>query len=201
MPYASIYDADSRLMELSGWLASYADPAIRDRLRPLPLGAVGAPWEDPELAARAAEEAIALGCGVILVASVPSRDRSPSHPDYDRFWSVLQDARVPFMLHIGGGGRPLRCAFHENGLPPTTDFLGGGENIRSKDYMVVHQPPEAFLSWSASTRATSPICFRPEQARRPLGRRARSEPEASGVERTRRLCGCGRRPPRRSRAS
>jgi predicted TIM-barrel fold metal-dependent hydrolase len=50
------------------------------------------------------------------------------------------------MLHIGGGGRPLRRAFHQNGKPPTTDFLGGGENIRSKDFMVIHHPPEVFLA-------------------------------------------------------
>ena len=50
------------------------------------------------------------------------------------------------MLHVGGGGRPLRRAFHENGKPPVTDFLGGGENIRSKDYMVLHHPPEMFLA-------------------------------------------------------
>jgi len=50
------------------------------------------------------------------------------------------------MVHIGGGGRPLRSAFHANGMPRPTDFLGGGENIRAKDYMVIHQPPEAFLS-------------------------------------------------------
>jgi predicted TIM-barrel fold metal-dependent hydrolase len=50
------------------------------------------------------------------------------------------------MLHIGGGGRPLRRSFHENGKPPITDFLGGGENVRSKDYMCLHNPPEIFLS-------------------------------------------------------
>ena len=56
---------------------------------------------------------------------------------------------MPFMLHVGGGGRPLRRAFHENGKPPVTDFLGGGENIRSKDYMVLHHPPEIFLACMA----------------------------------------------------
>jgi predicted TIM-barrel fold metal-dependent hydrolase len=50
------------------------------------------------------------------------------------------------MSHIGGGGRPLHRAFHHNGKPPVTDFLGGGENIRSKDYMALHNPPEIFLS-------------------------------------------------------
>jgi predicted TIM-barrel fold metal-dependent hydrolase len=59
---------------------------------------------------------------------------------------LLEDSGVPFMLHVGGGGRPLRRAFYENGKPPVTDFLGGGENIRSKDYMVLHHPPETFLA-------------------------------------------------------
>lgn len=77
---------------------------------------------------------------------MPPRDRSPTHPDYHPLWALLQDANVPFMLHIGGGGRPLRRAFHENGKPPTTDFLGGGENVRSKDFMVIHHPPEVFLA-------------------------------------------------------
>ena len=60
-------------------------------------------------------------------------------------WARLQDANIPFMLHIGGGGRTLRRQFHNNGKP-TTDWLGGGENIRAKDFMVAHNPPETFLS-------------------------------------------------------
>jgi len=109
-----------------------------------PVGMV--PWADPQETAKLATEAIALGCRAILVPSHPPRDKSPTHPDYHPFWSVLQDANVPFMLHVGGGGRPLRPAFHHNGKPKTTDFLGGGENIRSKDYMAIHMPPELFLS-------------------------------------------------------
>jgi uncharacterized protein len=250
MPYAegrTYYDADSHLMELGDWLATYADPDIRDRLRPLYLGGAGKQaddavaaaeqrkgdaaaaaalegalmkakgWnalgafdpaersraldllgfdkqlvfstfaatqyasddldllyggtrahnrgiadfcnDDPRLiavasvplndAARASEavrEAIAFGCGAVLVPSAPPKDVSPTHPDYNDVWAQLQDADIPFMLHIGGGGRPLRRAFHNNGKAPTTDFLGGGENIRAKDYMVMHQPPETFLA-------------------------------------------------------
>src|SRR5499426_2515204 len=44
MPYATgrVYcDADSHLMELGDWLAPYADPAIRAKLRPLYLGGAG----------------------------------------------------------------------------------------------------------------------------------------------------------------
>jgi len=111
------------------------------------LIAVGfVPWGAPELSAQAVEEAIDFGCGAVLVPSAPPREMSPSHPDYDGVWARLQDADTPLMTHIGGGGHPLRKAFHNNGKPPTTDFLGGGENVRSKDYMVLHQPPETFVA-------------------------------------------------------
>lgn len=253
MPYATgrtYYDADSHLMELSDWLVRYADPGVREKIRPLSLGAAGAlaeravaeaearrgdpekaralegslmkakgwnalgafdpaerrraldllgfdrqlvfstfaatqfagddpellyggtrahnramadfcaddprlvavgfvPWGDPARTAEEARQAIRLGCGAVLVPSAPPRDVSPFHPDYDGLWGALQDEGVPFMLHIGGGGRPLRRAFHANGKPPTTDFLGGGENIRSKDFMVLHHPPETFLACMA----------------------------------------------------
>src|SRR5215831_10369414 len=44
MPYAqgrTFYDADSHLMELTDWLAPYADPEDRDKIRPLYLGGAG----------------------------------------------------------------------------------------------------------------------------------------------------------------
>ena len=48
------------------------------------------------------------------------------------------------MLHVGGGGRLLDPAFHNNEMP-VTDHLGGGENIRSKDFLAIHHSPELFL--------------------------------------------------------
>jgi len=102
-------------------------------------------WTTPERAQALLDEALDLGCGAILVPSHPGVGRSPTHPDYDRFWATLEERDVPFMLHIGGGGRALKKAFHDNGRP-TTDFLGGGENVRGKDYMTIYQVPEQFLS-------------------------------------------------------
>jgi len=51
---------------------------------------------------------------------------------------------VPFVLHVGGGGRLLDRAFHNNGSP-VTDHLGGGENIRSKDFLAISNSPSLFL--------------------------------------------------------
>ena len=250
MPYAEgrvYYDADSHLMETSDWLVAYADPDMRERIRPMHLGGAGkladaavreaderragtitiddieaglmtrkgwsaygafdlaersraldmlgfdkqlvfstfastqfldddpellyggtrahnramgefcgqddrlvavgfVPLQDPQRAVEAVEEAMAFGCGAILVPSHPPRTHSPTHPDLDGVWARLQDTGVPLMLHVGGGGRPLRPSFQENGRPKPTDFLGGGENIRSKDYMVLHNPPEIFIA-------------------------------------------------------
>ena len=45
MPYATgrtYFDADSHLMELSDWLVQYADPGVREKIRPLYLGGAGA---------------------------------------------------------------------------------------------------------------------------------------------------------------
>lgn len=111
------------------------------------LVAVGwVPWDDPKRTLLEVREAVKSGCGAILVNSMPEGDKSPTHPVYHPFWALLQDSNIPFMLHVGGGGRPLRRAFNNNGKAPTSDWLGGGENIRSKDYMTLHQVPEQFLS-------------------------------------------------------
>jgi uncharacterized protein len=240
------HDADSHLMELPDWLERYADPEVREHIRPLYLGGAGAlaaqavedashrrgdeaaalelerklmrakGWnalgafdraersraldllgfssqlvfstfattqfigndskllvggtralnramadfcsEDPRLIAvgqvlwvgpddtrMLVEEALDLGCGAILFPSHPGRGISPTHPDYDVLWSLLEERDVPFMLHVGGAGRTLKPAFHDNGRP-VTDFLGGGENVRAKDYMAIYQVPEQFLS-------------------------------------------------------
>ncbi len=203
MPYAegrAYYDADSHLMETSDWLVQYAEPDIRDRIRPLNLGGAGkladaavrdagpaeggrgrarrhrsrlddpqglaartapsiptnaagrstcsastgnscsrrsrrpssstttpscstaapapttgrwpssaadddrliavgfVPLQDPGQAVQAVDEALAFGCGAILVPSHPPRTHSPTHPDLDGVWARLQDAAVPLML-------------------------------------------------------------------------------------------------------
>jgi predicted TIM-barrel fold metal-dependent hydrolase len=114
----------------------------RDDPRLLPVGFV--PLADPERALACAAEAIDAGCVAVMVPSTAAGDRSPTHPDLDGFWSLLEHSNVPFVLHVGGGGKLLDAAFHNNGMP-VTDHLGGGENVRSKDYLAIHHSPEVFL--------------------------------------------------------
>ena len=110
------------------------------------LKAVGfLPLADPERAVVALEEALTGGVAAIWVPSDAPGDFSPAHIDLDPVWARLAEAGVPFVLHVGGG-KLLPKAFHNNGLPHPTDWLGGGENLRAKDFPVVHHSPERFLA-------------------------------------------------------
>ena len=110
--------------------------------RLLPVAYV--PLVDPERAVMCAGEAISSGCAAVMVPSTAAGERAPTHPDLDGFWSLLESTDTPFVLHVGGGGRLLDRAFHNNDMP-VTDHLGGGENIRSKDYLAIYHSPALFL--------------------------------------------------------
>ncbi|MGH8987172.1 MAG: amidohydrolase family protein [Acidimicrobiales bacterium] len=113
-----------------------------DDRRLLPVGFTS--LVDPARAIDVADQAIADGCSAIMVPSTAAGDRSPTHPDLDGFWGLLEKSDIPFVLHVGGGGRLLDRAFHNNDMP-VTDHLGGGENIRSKDYLAIYHSPALFL--------------------------------------------------------
>jgi predicted TIM-barrel fold metal-dependent hydrolase len=104
------------------------------------------PWGPPELVHQAVVEALDLGCRAVHFPSKPARRApAPSHPDHHPTWATLAERDVPFVVHVGGAGRLVPREFHDNGMP-VTDFLGGGENIRAKDYMAISQMPEVFLA-------------------------------------------------------
>lgn len=247
MRSSAVFDADSHLMEVDEWLPTYADPQVRDRLRPLGLDKAGAgaaelmsslpalwaqqrdkdvaadvlngpkgwmapgaldaevrtrvldalgisaqlvfptfslaqftggddlellyggtralnramvdfchhdprlnavgflPLRDPAMAADALDEALAEGVAAVWIPSDAPGDFSPAHVDVEPVWARLAEAGVPFVLHVGGG-KLLPKAFHNNGRPRPKDWLGGGENLRAKDFPVLHHSPERFLA-------------------------------------------------------
>ncbi|HET6949364.1 MAG TPA: amidohydrolase family protein [Acidimicrobiales bacterium] len=108
------------------------------------LGVAFVPLVDPERAVASITEAIDAGCRAVMVPSTAAGERAPTHPDLDPAWDTLAEANVPFVLHVGGGGPLLDRAFHNNAMP-VTDHLGGGENIRSKDFLAIHDSPALFL--------------------------------------------------------
>jgi predicted TIM-barrel fold metal-dependent hydrolase len=113
------------------------------------LFAVGyLPMKDAERARALAEESIKIGCKALLVPTSYD-EKSPAHHDYEPVWGTLADAGVPFMTHIGTGGRLVPQAYRNNGRPVPKDWLGGGENIRSKDYLGIGYWPNTFFSMMA----------------------------------------------------
>jgi uncharacterized protein len=106
------------------------------------------PLADPHRATAALDEALELGIRAAWVPSEAAGAVSPTHVDLDPVWARLAEAGVPFVLHVGGG-KLLPKAFHDNGRPRPTDWLGGGENLRSKDFPVLHHSPERFLACMA----------------------------------------------------
>jgi predicted TIM-barrel fold metal-dependent hydrolase len=113
--------------------------------RLLPVAFV--PLDDPARSVACVEEALAMGAAAVwLPHGIPAR-RSPTHPDYDGVWARLAEAGVPMVLHFGGNGSTqMALSYHDNGRDPGKDFVGGGENVRSKDFLNVHHDAENLLA-------------------------------------------------------
>lgn len=103
------------------------------------------PLNDPARAVVELEAALDGGIRAVWVPSEAPGEVSPAHVDLEPVWARLAEAGVPFVLHVGGG-KLLPKAFHQNGRPRPKDWLGGGENLRAKDFPVLHHSPERFLA-------------------------------------------------------
>ena len=110
------------------------------------IGVSVVPLDEPDLAIAELEFALEAGLGAAWLPHRPCGGRSPGHVDFDPLWARLSEARVPFVLHVGGAPLQLAKAWMNNGRPPTKDWLGGGENLRTKDIALLHEGPEAFLT-------------------------------------------------------
>jgi predicted TIM-barrel fold metal-dependent hydrolase len=103
------------------------------------------PLLDPERAIETLEATLKENPGAFWVTSDMLGDFSPAHVDLEPIWARLAEARVPVVLHIGGS-KLLDRRYHNNGRPKPRDWLGGGENLRAKDFPVIHHSPERFLT-------------------------------------------------------
>jgi predicted TIM-barrel fold metal-dependent hydrolase len=110
------------------------------------LGAAIIPLDDPTLAVAELEWVLDNGLDAVWIPHRPCGERSPGHVELDPFWARLAEAGVPFLLHVGGAPLQSAKAWMNNGRPPTRDWLGGGENLRTKDISILHQGPETFIS-------------------------------------------------------
>ncbi len=104
------------------------------------------PLDDPEHAVKELEFALDNGLEAIWVPHRAPIDRSPGHVEFEGFWARMAEANIPFVLHVGGAPLQLAKAWGNTGRAKVKDWMGGGENVRSKDAAILHQAPETFIS-------------------------------------------------------
>ena len=93
----------------------------------------------------AIEAGLAAGIKAFWVTADATFGRSPSHIDHEPIWKRLSDLGVPIILHIGAG-RLLPGDYHNTGRPRPSDWLGGGENLRAKDWPASAHAAQNFLT-------------------------------------------------------
>ncbi len=110
------------------------------------MGVATIPLDNPEWAIKEADWVIEQGLEAVWIPHRAPIGHSPGHVDLEGFWARLAEAGIPFVLHVGGAPLQIRDSWANNGRAATKDWLGGGENVRTKDAMVLHQAPEMFIS-------------------------------------------------------
>ncbi len=110
------------------------------------MGVAIIPLDEAELAQAELDWVLKSNLKAVWVPHRSAGDKSPGHVSLDPFWARLAEAGMPFLLHVGGSPLQLTKAWGNNGRAATKDWLGGGENLRTKDVAVLHQGPETFLS-------------------------------------------------------
>ena len=104
------------------------------------------PLADFARARATAEGCVRDGFAALLVPSACPRGHSPSHVGLFPVWAAAEEAGIPIVFHVGGGGRLLDPHYFDNGLPAVPDFHGGAENFRSVDFMAIPGPPMQTLA-------------------------------------------------------
>lgn len=110
------------------------------------MGVAVVPLDEPDLAMAELDFVLEQGLAAVWVPHRPCGERAPGHVDFDPFWARLSESGTPFVLHVGGAPLQLAKAWMNNGRAPTKDWMGGGENLRTKDIALLHEGPEQFLS-------------------------------------------------------
>ena len=113
-----------------------------DRL--LSVGIV--PLDVPDMAIAELDFAIEAGIDAVWVPHRAPIGFSCGHVDLEPFWAKLAEAGVPFLCHVGGSPLQALKAWSNNGRAAVKDWMGGGENVRTKDAFLLHQPIETFVS-------------------------------------------------------
>jgi predicted TIM-barrel fold metal-dependent hydrolase len=119
-----------------------ADFCARD---PRLMGVALLPLDDTNRSLAELAHVLELGLCAVWVPHRPCGGRSPGHDELDPIWARLAEAGVPFVLHVGGHPLQIASEWMNTGRPVPSDWLGGGENVRSKDMTSLHHNAETFI--------------------------------------------------------
>jgi predicted TIM-barrel fold metal-dependent hydrolase len=103
------------------------------------------PLQDVARSLRTLDDALRVGVRAFWVTADALDDRSPSHVDHEPLWERLAHEGTPVILHVGLGTTGTK-PYHNNGRPAPSDWLGGGENMRSRDFPAIAHAAENFLT-------------------------------------------------------
>lgn len=104
------------------------------------------PLDDPGRAIHELEWVLENGLEAVWIPHRAPIGFAPGHVDLEPFWARLAESNTPFLLHVGGSPLQALKSWSNNGRAAVKDWMGGGENVRTKDATVMHQPPETFIS-------------------------------------------------------
>jgi predicted TIM-barrel fold metal-dependent hydrolase len=110
------------------------------------LAVASIPLTDPRYACDELDRVLLDEPGAVWVPHCDCGGRSPGHVELDPFWARLEEAQVPFVLHVGGFPLQVPREWANTGRPAPRDWMGGGENVRGVDFTVLHHAPERFVS-------------------------------------------------------
>jgi predicted TIM-barrel fold metal-dependent hydrolase len=109
------------------------------------MGVALLPLDDPQASIKELEHVLKVGLKAIWIPHRHCGGRSPGHDDFDALWARMAEARIPFMLHVGGVPLQVDAAWMNTGRQVPTDWLGTGENVRGKDMTSLHHLAETFI--------------------------------------------------------
>ena len=109
------------------------------------LGVALCDLDEPDSSLAELTFALDLGLREVWIPARAPGGVSPGHDKHDRFWALLAERRVPFVLHVGSGPLPIGAEWTLNGRAPP-ERMPVAEIITSKDLMVVYHAAERFLS-------------------------------------------------------
>ena len=110
------------------------------------IGVALAPLDDPKQALATIDEALRLRLGAVWIPSHAPGGRSPGHPTNDAIWRRLEEARTPFLLHVGSSSLSIPDEWMNDGQSERESARGRAEVIGSKDLTAIFHSAQRFIS-------------------------------------------------------